>query len=192
MDISNSSIPIPNSSKEKELSLDELVEACIQKDRVSQEKLYKMYYGKMMGLCMRLFSNRDDAKEALNLGFLKVYNNLSQYNGHGSLEAWIYKIIYRTAIDQIRKMGIFQKRYTEITEETATVEADVLQQMYVQNILSTLGKLPEATRIVFNLYAIENYKHAEIAKELGISEGTSKWHVNQARTILRKTLTNLK
>lgn len=192
MDIQNPSIPIQIANKDKELSLDELVEACIQKNRVSQEKLYKMYHGKMMGLCIRLFSNRDDAKEVLNLGFLKVFNNLPQYKRQGSLEAWIYKIMYRTAIDQIRKMGIFQKRHTEITEETATIEAEGLQQMYVQNILSTLANLPEATRIVFNLYAIENYKHAEIAKELGISEGTSKWHVNQARTILRKTLINLK
>ena len=174
------------------LELSELVEKCINNERAAQEKFYRMFHGKMMGLCMRFFSNRDDAKEALNVGFLKVFRSLSSYQGKGSLEGWIYRIIHNTALDFVRKKVVFDNRIEEINESSAQVEPEVIQKYYVNELLNLLHSLPEATKVVFTLFAIENFSHKEIAKQLEISEGTSKWHVNNARQLLKKQLSNPK
>jgi len=174
------------------LELSELVEKCINNERAAQEKFYRMFHGRMMGLCMRFFSNRDDAKEALNVGFLKVFRSLSSYQGKGSLEGWIYRIIHNTALDFVRKKVVFENRIEEISESSAQVQPEVIQKYYVNELLNLLHSLPEATKVVFTLFVIENYSHKEIAKQLEISEGTSKWHVNNARQLLKKQLSNPK
>src|SRR5690606_10303807 len=150
------------------LELSELVEKCINNERIAQEKFYRMFHGRMMGLCMRFFSNRDDAKEALNVGFLKVFRSLASYQGKGSLEGWIYRIIHNTALDFVRKKVVFDNRIEEINESSAQVQPEVIQKYYVNELLNLLNSLPEATKVVFTLFAIENYSHKEIAKQLEI------------------------
>lgn len=167
-------------------ALTDMIEGCIAGDRAAQEKFYRKYYGKMMSMCMRYMQNRDDAMEVLNTGFLKVFKNLENYRNSGPLEGWIYRIIYNSVIDAVRKKtrGI---RTEEISESEYELSAGTCtaQNLYAQDLLTMLNMLPDATRAVFNMFAIEGFRHDEIAEIMNISEGTSKWHVNRARTILK-------
>ncbi|MBC7424906.1 MAG: RNA polymerase sigma factor [Bacteroidia bacterium] len=170
---------------EKDPGLVQLIELCMANDRQAQELLYRQYYGKAMGMCMRYFANRDDALEALNAGFLKVYNNLGSYRFDGAFEGWLFRIIYNSIIDhcRARMRQVKTVDLEEVNDSQTGMEA--LQQLYAVDLLKMLDHLPDASRTVFNMFAVEGYKHEEIAKTLNISEGTSKWHVNNARTILK-------
>lgn len=168
-----------------------IILGCVEKKRSAQELLYKKYYGKMMALCIRYFKNKDDAKDAMNMGFLKVFQNIHLFDEDKNLEAWIYTIIQRTALDLVRKQIKIKNIETEISEQSAFVEPEILQNLYVQDLMLLLNQLPDTSRLVFTLYAIENFKHYEIAKELSISEGTSKWHVNNARKLLKELILKL-
>lgn len=167
----------------------ELISGCLQQDRLAQKYLYQKYYGKMLGIAMRFSSNRDEANDMLNRGFLKVFTKLEKYEPTGSFSGWIAKIIWRTALDYIRS----QAKYKNITDiETAYdlgVESSVIDDLIAEDLFKVIQELPPATRTVFSLYVVDGYKHHEIATLLDISEGTSKWHLSDAKKRLRKRLT---
>lgn len=166
-----------------------LIEACIANDRSAQETLYKRYYGKMMGLCMRYVKNRDDAMSILNQGFLKVFQNLDKYAFNGSFDGWIYRIVYNSIIDQLRSRNRdFKTSEIDYNALEVSIEANSIQNLYIEDLLKLLDELPESSRVVFNMFAIEGFKHEEIAEQLNISTGTSKWHVNAARTLLKEMI----
>lgn len=166
--------------------LQQLIVDCMSNDRSAQETLYKRYYGKMMGLCMRYVKNKDDAMSILNQGFLKVFQNLGNYAYNGPFDAWVYRIVYHAIIDQLRvKHRDFKTNEIDVNALEVSVEANSIQNLYIEDLMKLLDELPESTRVVFNLFAIEGYKHEEIADLLQISSGTSKWHVNAARTLLK-------
>lgn len=163
-----------------------LIEGCIQNDRSAQEAMYKRYYGKMMSLCRRYVKDRDEALSVLNLGFLKVFKSISGYSFSGSFDGWMHRIVYHSIIDQLRvKMKEMKTGDIEEAEIRDAQTISGLDNLYVEDLYKLLDALPESTRVVFNLFAVEGYKHEEIADLLGISAGTSKWHVNQARTQLK-------
>ena len=166
-----------------------IIEGCKQNDRLSQATLYKKFFGKMMAMCLRYAASRDEALEILNEGFLKVFTNLDNYNTTGSFEGWVRRIIFHTAMDTVRT----RLRYKEepMAENfDASVSENLTENLQVADLMLLLEKLPQATRTVFNLFAIEGYKHQEIAELLNISESTSKWHVSEARKQLQKLLKN--
>ncbi|MBS3915867.1 MAG: RNA polymerase sigma factor [Bacteroidetes bacterium] len=166
-----------------------MVQGCLENNRAAQEQLYRKYYGRMMGTCMRYLGNEDEAREVLNTGFLKVFQNLHSFLGESNLEGWIYRIIRNAIIDKIRSRVKFREEsLTEVLEDTVGVNANALQELYAKDLLKMLHDLPDTTRLVFNMYAIEGFKHEEIAKVLSISSGTSKWHVSEARRILKQKL----
>lgn len=169
--------------------LDVIIRGCLANDRSAQEKLYKRYYGKMMGTCLRYLKNEDDALDVLNTGFLKVFQNLSSYSGKGSFDGWVYLIIRNAIIDQLRKRLKYREESLEENHNNMyQVQSGVLEQLYAEDLLKLLQKLPETTRLVFNLFAIDGFKHEEISTMLKISQGTSKWHVSEARRILKESL----
>lgn len=166
-----------------------LIARCREGNRLAQAELYKKYHGKLMGLCLRYFVNRDDALEALNHGFLKIFKNLDAYRPEHAFEAWIYRIVQNTALDYVRIK--YKNEWTRAEVQTAmepSAEPDVYRKADATELINLLQRLPATTRTVFNLFAIEGYRHDEIAAMLEISEGTSKWHVNQARVKLKSYL----
>ena len=167
-----------------------LIDACLANDRSAQAQLYKKYYGRMMSLCLRYVKSRDDAMSVLNYGFLKVFKSLSTYHYNGSFDGWIHRIVYNSIIDQLRS-NMREMKTSELNEATETISSSSsgLQNLMAEDLYKLLDELPDSTRIVFNMFAIEGYKHEEIAERLNISAGTSKWHVNHARSILKSLLT---
>lgn len=170
----------------------ELVSGCLNNDRKAQERLYKQFYGAMVSICLRYTRNQEDAIEVLHNGFLKVYKNIHTYHAEkASLYTWIRTIIVNSAIDFIRQREKFYSKIELEKAEEPAIDADAVQRMSAVELLQLVQRLSPATRSVFNLYVIEGYNHREIGTLLGISEGTSKWHLSEARRQLQQLLQTL-
>lgn len=170
----------------------ELITGCITGDRRAQELLYKQFYGPMSTICLRYTRNQEDAIEVLHNAFLKVYKNIHTYDAtKASLYTWIRTIVVNSAIDFIRQRGKFYNHIELEKAEEPAIDADAVQRMSSRELLKLVQQLTPATQGVFNLYVIEGYNHREIANLLGISEGTSKWHLSEARKQLQKLLQTL-
>jgi RNA polymerase sigma factor (sigma-70 family) len=164
----------------------ELVDGCLKGRRESQQQLYKRYASKMFGVCLGYAKDRDDAKDILQEGFIKVFSKLHLYNGEGSLEGWVRRIIVNCALDQYRK-SLKDRALVKIdeTHDIPPVEVSVLERMQATELLELVNKLPDGARIIFNLYVVEGYTHKEIAEMLNINTGTSKSQFARARALLQ-------
>lgn len=164
-----------------------LIRGCLKNDRKSQEELYKRYYAAMMTLCARYVKDRNDALEVLNDSFLKVFKQLKKYEPvKGSFYTWMKKIVINTAIDAFRRQKVIRGGEM-LSGETGEpgIDNEAVSKMNSDQLLDIIRQLPVTTRLVFNLYNIDGFSHGEIASMLGISEGTSRWHLSDARRQLR-------
>ncbi|MBX3241577.1 MAG: sigma-70 family RNA polymerase sigma factor [Chitinophagaceae bacterium] len=170
----------------------DLINGCIHNDRKAQELLYKKFYVSMGSICTRYTHNENDTIEVLNNGFLKVFKNIQSFDpAKASLYTWIRTIMVNTAIDFIRQ-NQKHKQHLELDYATEPfIESDALQRLNTTELLHHIKNLPTATQTVFNLYVIEGFTHKEIGLKMGISEGTSKWHLSEARRLLQKSLKTL-
>ncbi len=173
----------------------QIVEGCLQKDRRSQEAFFKMYYGKMMGVCLRYISDRDSAQEVLQDGFIKIFDKLEHFDFRGSIDGWLRRIISNTAIDAIRKakknpfLTDNDNDFKQLAEnELEKKENEIYIELKAQVAMDEIEKLSPAYRTVFNLYVFEEYTHKEISEILGISEGTSKSNLSKAKMNLQNRL----
>lgn len=167
----------------------EVVKECIAGNRSTQNNFYEYYAPKMMGVCLRYAKSRNEAKEILQEGFIKVFTCLHQYKFKGSLEGWIKTIMINCALQLIRSRNTLYS-ITSIEETNIPfICADVLMDSIdVKHLLQLVQHLPTMYKLVFNLYVFEGFKHKEIAGMLHISEGTSKSNLHDARIILQKKL----
>ena len=167
------------------LSQQDLIEGCIRNERRAQELLYKQYCQSMLAVCISYTKNEEDAVEVLQDGFLKIFQQISKFDAQKStLYTWMRTVVLRTAIDFLRKRNVQPKAVEWDEAHDSSIDAEALQRMTSQEILHLLHRLTETTRAVFNLYVNEGYTHKEIGELLKISEGTSKWHLSEARKYL--------
>jgi RNA polymerase sigma factor (sigma-70 family) len=167
------------------LSEQDLVKGCARNDRRVQELLYKQYCSSMMVLCKSYTKNEEDAVEVLQDGFLKVFQQIDRYDSsRSSLYTWMRTIMIHTAIDFLRSQDRKNIAIEWKKEFDPAIEAEALQRMSAQQIQCMLRHLSATTRAVFNLYITEGYNHREIGDLLNISEGTSRWHLSEARKYL--------
>ncbi|HKR06302.1 MAG TPA: RNA polymerase sigma factor [Bacteroidia bacterium] len=175
-----------------------LVEQCRKRHRYAQKILFDKYFNKMMTVCLRYLKNEEDALEALNNAFLKVFAKINQYKSEGTLEAWIKRIVINSSIDFVRSNKLYRanfihtnefRLYGEPEEENTLMHEgfDVLE-FSKEEIFEMVEDLPPATRVVFNLYVVDEFSHQQISENLKISEGTSKWHLSNARKILKEKI----
>jgi RNA polymerase sigma-70 factor, ECF subfamily len=169
----------------------EIIHRCSMNDGKAQEWLFKTYYSKLMTICIRYTDNEDDAKDILNEGFLKIFQSIHKFNYQGSFEGWLKRIIANSAIDFVRKQQKFKhtqpiQLLPDIPDYTSY--QDAISVLSEKELLLLIRKLPPMSRSVFNLAVFENFSHKEIANLLDIKEGTSMWHLNNARNILKKQI----
>lgn len=171
------------------LDEEQLVDGCLAGDRNCQRMLYERYYGSMMAVCMRYTSDREEARDVLHEGFIKIFRNLAVFQRGTNLGGWIRRVMVNTAIDFYRRSA---RAPQTVDINTAVGEydhaTDIVSEMSAQEILDLVQQLPPAYRTVFNLYVVEGYPHKEIGEMLGISEGTSKSNLAKARTKLQKMI----
>ncbi len=163
-------------------------------DRRGQFQLYKSCFNLLMGVCIRYKKNEEDAAAVLNAGFLKILNNLDKYKTETPFEAWARRIMINTIIDDFRK----NRKVKELIEHTDFTDTETFGDLVDYNIADQLfdaeqlegfiRQLPSVSRKVFNLSVIDGYSHKEISEMLGMSEGTSKWHLSSARKKIRDML----
>ncbi len=165
-----------------------MIEACQNGDEQALKGLYDNYSAKMYAICLRYMGNQDDAKDALQEGFIKIYKNISKYAFTGSFEGWLKRIFINTSIEQIRK-----RKYHRNIEDLGIEKPGFAREMQVdtldsKKILRLVQELPQGYRTVFNMYCVDGYSHKEIAEHLGVSESTSKTQLFKARKMLQEWL----
>ena len=145
----------------------------------------------MFVVCLRYSGNREEAEEILQEGFIKVFEFMHQYKFNGSFEGWVRRIMVNCALQKFRSKS---KMHAVVTIDTIAVEQagneDIISQIGTKELLKLVQQLSPAYRMVFNLYVMEGMKHREIAAHLGISEGTSKSNLSDARAFLQKAVNN--
>lgn len=158
------------------------------------EKIFQKYGSTVYGICLRYSSSTDEASDILQEAFIKVFQRIKLFKFEGSFEGWLKRLTTNCALDYLRanEKYRFDTDSSEMPEHLKpTTSADILEKLSTDEMLQIITELPPSYRMVFNLYAIDGYKHAEIAKMLNISEGTSKSNLHDARKILQKRLNQI-
>lgn len=164
----------------------ELIQACQKQKPQAQRELYHRFAPAMLAVCFRYARNREEAEDVLQDGFVKVFQKIHKFDDKGSLEGWIRRIMVNTAIDHLRKEKHYQHQL-EINEAiTEEVTENALDHLEAEALLGLIQSLPTGYRVIFNLYGIEGYSHAEVAEQLGISESTSRSQYTRARALLKQ------
>lgn len=172
-----------------------VIKGCLRNERRSQEELFKLYYGKLLTVCLRYTVDKDSAQEILQESFIKIFEKLGAFDYKGSFEGWLRRIVSNTAIDSIRK----SKRDPFLSDDDNDFRLGAEDPMILKEemdlielkgeiAIQYIQKLSPAYRTVFNLYVLEDYSHKEIAEILGISEGTSKSNLAKAKMNLQRML----
>lgn len=175
--------------RKKTYTDEELVSGCAANDRRAQEALYRRFFPEMMRMCRRYASDDDTAVGIVNNGMMRVFKKIHLYEHKGSLEGWIRRLVYNSMADYFRENSRYLNFLVLDEYNETQVSVTGADLCYEADILEAVKTLPPASGEVFRLYAIEGFSHAEIAKALQISEGTSKWHLSTARQKLREILT---
>ena len=166
------------------------IKACKKGDRKAIKALYEDCSGWMLGISQRYIADRNEAMSVVNMSLIAALDGLKNYDENRSehIEAWLKKILVRKAIDYLRKEKMASEEISDTIHKVANQGESNRRK---DELMGMVNSLPPRTRAVFNLFAIEGYKHREIADLLKISDGTSKWHLNEARKLLRVKLEQL-
>ncbi|NDW17883.1 sigma-70 family RNA polymerase sigma factor [Dysgonomonas sp. 216] len=167
----------------------QLISGCKQGKREYQKYLYEKYSRSMYGICMRYCSDPEAAQDLLHDGFIKIFSVIGSFSEKGSFEGWMKRIFINMALENIRK----EKGHlaTEDIENVADIADNIdsdADRISEDELLNMIQELPHGYKTVFNLYAIENLSHKEIAQMLGIAEGTSRSQYIRARQLLQEKI----
>lgn len=174
---------------------EQIFKGCRQNDTKSQSDLYRLCHSILMRVGMRYANgDRQVALANVNMAFLKIIQNLGNYKETTPFEPWIRRIMINVCLDEFRK----NKSYHATIQIQEMVpqrdfghfinlnEAETrLSAAEVQNLIA---ELPAPTAHIFNLFAIDDFTHKEIAEALNITESASKWHVVKARNYLKERI----
>ncbi|MDB5201812.1 MAG: polymerase, sigma-24 subunit, subfamily [Ferruginibacter sp.] len=167
----------------------DIISGCLSNNLNQQRQLYEHCYPEMVKLCLLYSRDPDEAAALYNAAMLKVFSGISGFNSKGELMGWIRRIVVNTCIDDCRKRAKFIVRpIDDISGDTFQINPEAYDRINANEIVHFIKELPLNTALVFNLFVLEGYKHEEIAMLLGISAGTSKWHLNEARRLLKMKL----
>lgn len=175
-----------------EKDLIDIILDCRKGDRKAQEQLYRRLYGFAMAIAMRYAIDEHEAADILGQAFVKMFRSINSFDAaKGNFHGWLKKIVINESLDHIKQ----RSKFTDLTSDTAdepSVNNSIIAQLDAAAILELIRQLPRATHAVFVLYAIDGYTHKEIAAQLNISEGTSKWHLSEARKTLQQKINAIK
>jgi RNA polymerase sigma factor (sigma-70 family) len=178
----------------------DIIKGCQNFNPISQKALYEKFASKMFGVCLRYAANREEAKDLLHEGFLKIFTCISQYRNEGSLEGWVRRIMVTTSLLHLRKKkklnfenidGKSSYQYDNLEDENYDLDEIKNRDFTEEELLSSINILPDINKIVFNLYYIEKYSHKEIGELLGINEVTSRTRLLRSRKIMQEYLRQL-
>ena len=165
------------------------IEGAKRGERRSQKAIYDMLSAKMMAVCMRYMGDKDSAEDVLQDGFVTLFSKIDSYSGAGSFEGWARKIFVNTALMSLRKKDALKdSEDVDAARGIVSEEPSAIQKIGYKDLIAMIAALPPGFRTVFNMYVLEGYSHKEIAKELGISETTSRSQLQRARLLLQSKI----
>ena len=168
----------------------QIIAGCKEQKREAQKMLYERYARTMYGICLRYTSDEDAAKDLLQDGFIKVFANIGSFQEKGSFEGWLKRIFINLALENIRRQKNIIQSSDSIQEipdvVDSSTEDDQMYKISEGDLLKMVQELPKGYSTVFNLYAIEDFSHKEIAEMMGITESTSRSQYVRARQILQE------
>jgi len=173
---------------EHKYTINDLVKRCKAGERKAQELLYKQLAAKMMGVCMRYATDRMEAEDMLQNGFIRVFQMINDFRGDGAFEGWVRRVMVHSSIEYYRKHHKMMQvvDLDEVNEPSVNPLASA--NLDAKDLMALIQQLAPGYRIVFNLYAIEGYSHKEIGEIVGITEGASKSQLSRARSILKERI----
>jgi RNA polymerase sigma-70 factor (ECF subfamily) len=165
-----------------------ILNGCLAGNRRDQELLYRRHAAKLYAVCLQYSGNDEEARDILQEGFIKIFENLGSYKHEGSFEGWMHRITVNTALEKFRNRHNLYRvdDIDKIEEPDAEPDNSDYAGLEASDLLGIIRELPPKYRMVFNLYAIEGYSHKEISQMVNISEGTSKSNLSRARSILQR------
>jgi len=170
----------------------QLIEACVRGESWAQKNMYELYASAMMSVCQRYAGNRDTARDLLHDGFIKLFAKIHTYSGAGSFNGWMRRVFVTTALEHFRRKDIMRNSVNveNIDFQPENTDVSLFEHLTLDDLMDCVTNLPDECRTVFNMHAIEGYTHVEIARELGIHEGTSRSRYAKARQMLQKMVMN--
>ena len=172
------------------MDLKELINDCKNNNRKAQEQLYRLYSGKLFAVCLKYSRNYAEAQDNLRDGFLIIFQKIGQYSFKGSFDGWLKRVMINNVLQQYRQQTFLSLVNEDIAEDYE-IELDD-DDISLDYLLKIIQELPDRYRLVFNLYVIDGYSHAEIAEMLNINIGTSKSNLARGRMILKEKIEQLK
>jgi RNA polymerase sigma-70 factor (ECF subfamily) len=167
-----------------------IIKLATENNRYAQQQIYTKFAPRMLSVCRNYIKDVHQAEDVMITAFMKVFVHLKDFESKGSFEGWIRRIMVNESISFIRA----QKKVSFLEDEYYKEQGfnNIESNFSVEDIQSLIDNLPEGYKMIFNLYAIEGYKHKEIAEMLGINEGTSKSQLSHARKMLQELINKLK
>jgi len=172
------------------LNLNELIKLCKKNNINAQSELYKLYKNSLYSLCLKYSKNKEDAQDTLQESFIIIFKSIKKYQGIGSFEGWMKRIVINKAIDKYKSESFINVIVNEENlQENDTFIEDF--KLPLDKILNLIQELPSRYRLGFNFYELDHFSHKEISKMLSISEGTSKSNLHRAKLILKDKINAL-
>jgi RNA polymerase sigma-70 factor (ECF subfamily) len=168
----------------------EIIRLAIENNRPAQQMIYTRFSPRMLGVCRQYIKDLQHAEDTMITAFMKVFTSLKNFENKGSFEGWIRRIMVNECISYIRVHKNISFLEDENYKENSFNNID--SDYSVNDIQFLIDSLPDGYKMIFNLYAIEGYKHHEIGNMLGINEGTSKSQLSHARKMLQEQIIKLK
>jgi RNA polymerase sigma-70 factor (ECF subfamily) len=176
----------------KEVSEEELIRGCVDGSEQHFHLAYDRFYGKMFNICRRYARDRDEARDMLQEGFIRIFKNIGQYKGEGSFEGWLRRVMVNSCVNFYRRYNSrLTIEYLDTIEMTASENgmgnysgngvSSITDKLNADALLHLVQKLPPTYRMVFNLHTVDGYSHTEIAQQLHITESTSRSNLLKAR-----------
>ena len=166
-----------------------LLEGCKARERMSQQRVYRHFYGYALSICSRYTPTIEEAKEVLNDAFFKIFTKIDHYNPEYSFKGWLHRVVVNTSIDKYRSRQNQPKTEDLSQAQSVEIETEVVENLTREEIFKMVQFLSPAYRTVFNLFVVDGFSHPEIAQILGITEGASKSNLSKARMKLKIMLT---
>lgn len=166
----------------------EIISGVLKSNRVAQKALFDQYAGRMMALCNRYTTDRDQAQDFLQEGFIRVFRYIGQFRQEGSFEGWMRRIFVSVILRELSKQKmLFSDLELAVAKEPA-IEPDAISRISEAELQGMIRSMPPGYRTVFNLFVIEGYTHDEIAELLNIQPATSRVQLMKARKFLQNLL----
>ncbi|RKS01138.1 RNA polymerase sigma factor [Flavobacterium sp. 102] len=172
------------------MDLKQLINDCKNDNRKAQEQLYRIYSPKLFAVCLKYSRNYAEAQDNLQDGFILIFKKIEQFSFKGSFDGWLKRVMINNVLQQYRNQTFLSLVNEDVADEPEIeIEDDSISMDY---LLKIIQELPDRYRLVFNLYVIDDFSHAEIAEMLTINIGTSKSNLARARMILKEKIEQYK